>query len=140
MHSHQTLGQLLVQFDEYLFGKHRIGRYVAQTATEYYFAIVVNIGSLYYSVIELSVEAIAHFLSHLRKVTVKVMAIMGIDTLAQIGQILIRRTHVDGIGAGEHSVGMIAGRCAREDIDLKRTSSLMLALGSGSKRFGYYFG
>ena len=63
--------------------------------------------------------------------TVEIVAVMGIDAFAQIGDVLIGRAHVDGVGARECSVSVVAGRCAGEDVNFVRTALGMLFFSTG---------
>ena len=140
MHTVEALGQLLVKFNDDVLGQFGVSRDVAQAATEQYLAGGGDVGSLDDTPVNTAIKAIAHFLSHLGKVTIKVVTVMGVDTLAQVGNVLIRRAHIDGVGTTQRSVGMIRGGCTGEDVNLKRTAGFVFGHGTGRKGLGDKFG
>lgn len=68
--------------------------------------------------------------------TVEIVHIVTVDTLAQIRHILIRGTHVDGVGTRQAPVDMIGSGCPCKQVDLERTPCGMLFLCIGSDSLG----
>lgn len=65
---------------------------------------------------------------------------MGVDTLAQVGNILVRRTHIDGVGAAQSSVGMVRGGRTGEDVYLEGSTGLVFGDSTYCEGLGDKFG
>ena len=140
VHSVETLGQLLVKLNEDILCQFGISRDIAQAAAEQDLAGRGDVGSLDDAPINTTIEAVTYFLSHLGEVTVKVVAVMCIDTFAQIGDILIRRTHINSVGAAQRSVGVVRSGRAGEDVHFEWTAGLVFGHSTRCEGLGDKFG
>ena len=98
MHAKESFRKLGIQLYENFLCLGGIGRHIADAATEHNLAGIGNIGGFDDCEVDVAVCSVAHFLGHLRKMTVIVVAVVGVDALAEIGHILIGRTHVVCVG------------------------------------------
>lgn len=102
-------GQFLVFLNNDFLCQFGIGRNVADSHSENKFAVVLDVGDLDDGCVDFAEEAVADFLGHLAQVEVAVVGVVGVDALAQVGNVLIGRAAVDGVGAGQNAVGAVRG-------------------------------
>ena len=104
VHAQERFGQLIVELDEDVLGQLCIGGDVAHTAAQHHFAVGGDVGSFDDGEVDIAVCAVAHFLGHLGEVAVKVVAVVGVDALAEVGHVLVGCTHIVGVGARQSAV------------------------------------
>ena len=68
----------------------------------------------------------AYFLGHFRRVTVEIVAVVAVDTLAKVRNILIWCTHIIGVGSRHYTVYMIACRSSGKHVYLELATGFML--------------
>ena len=136
MHSHQRLGKRLVEFYEDFLGTRSESGDVPDAASEQHLAVLVDGGCLYDGEVDIAIEAVTHFLGHFREMSVEIVGVVGVDALAQVRGVLVRRAHVDGVVAREDTVDMVVGGGSGEYVHLEFPSLFMLAGSFCRQRFG----
>ena len=101
--------KLRIELKDHMLGQKGVGGHIAHTHTEHNLAIVGHVGHLDDGPVDLAVGIVAHLLCELAQMEVKVVAVVGVDALAQVGGVLIGSALAYGIGTGQRAVGPIVG-------------------------------
>ena len=140
MHAQQRCRKFVVEFDEYMLGELCICGHIAHSAANHDAAVGFDGGGFDDCVIDRAVAAIAYFLGHFGEMAVEVVAVVGVDSLAQVGHVLVGSAHVVGVSTRHHTVDMVAGGGAGEHVHFEGSTGLVFAEGFLGKLFCYGFG
>ena len=129
----------LIQLDDNPFGHLEQGRRDTYGSAQDDFSVVHQVGSFYNGYVDFPQKTVAHVLSDLRQVEVKVLHLVLVDGFAHVLVRLERRTERYGVRLDQCAVHLTARGTARDKAYLKFFPLCMLCFCVGSQCFRHGF-